>query len=813
MFAGTAFDATENFLSNCVPQINAPVTVHDEMPGVGVERVGQMAGKHRRKSGRSKKIAAIGVATATATALTVGVAPPPKDHAEQLAEGVDLMAAVNPWPAPDQIPDLTGGLGSAAYGFNQAIADVLIRAFVENLNLAALAQAAGLSPDAVLDTLLGGLLGQLPANLLDDIIGQVPIDVSGVVAALLAPLGQAAADLVGSIVAGALPNTLGGLLGLLGLDLSDVLNLSDLNVPGLNIVTAGAPFTLLKMLGADLGWVPGLPNSVANEINNSPYLDLEVGLTDVLGSLPLVGPTVLGLLNGLGITIPDLDVAEVRVSTVVGFGLGAFAAGMAYDQVLADLANQPGGGPTASEHPLLGSITVLPMILLRNPGRANGGLFARFYPLAGLFGIDTVTPETEVSGRGGVPLLNTGLRLGGANVIPVKVDGTVMFDPLSDFAAWPNPFSLANNLMAGVLPTYILRGLTLDTITEQLTSQLDDILDGVLTEPLAINLYLTIPSATLPLLEPLYLLSDVTSLLTLGMGSVNPFSMLANALAPALTSLVNLGYTDVVFNPQTGAYERTLTEAGVPTPFMSFPNVDWGQAVGVILNQLVQGFEKEFFSGNPTAGTPNVITNLLGLLTGGLTGGLGQLGNLGALVQSILEALNPLAATNPLALAEATDVPDPNARMVTMSTTEETDESTTATEDSAVPAEEVPVEAGGRAGRRGTEEVPVDEEVTEEEPVEEEQPAEEETDEEEAGAEEPADQDESTDQKDADEKDADEKVADKPTGPKHAKPDTDDDKPAAQEAAKQTTPKHAKPDDDSNAQDNDNTGSTEKAAA
>jgi hypothetical protein len=313
--------------------------------------------------------------------------------------------------------------------------------------------------------------------------------------------------------------------------------------------------------------------------------------------------------------------------------------------------------------------------------------------------------------------------------------------------------------------------------------------------------------------------------------------MLANALAPALTSLVNLGYTDAVFNPQTGAYERTLTDAGTPTGFFSFPDVDWGQAVGRILNQFVQGIQKEFFSGNPTAATPNVLTNLLGLLTGGL----GPLGNIGALIQGLLEGLNPLAATNPLALAEATDVPDPNARMVTMSTTEETDESTTATEESEVPAEEVPAEEVPAEEvpaeevpaeevpvdevpveelpaeevpveelpvvEEPTEEVPVDEEVTEEVPVDEE------VTEEDAGAEEPAGQDESTDQKDDDQKDADEKDADKPTGPKHAKPDTDDDKPAAQEPAKQTTPKHAKADDDSNDKDDDNTGSTEKAAA
>jgi hypothetical protein len=41
--------------------------------------------------------------------------------------------------------------------------------------------------------------------------------------------------------------------------------------------------------------------------------------------------------------------------------------------------------------PLLGSLTILPMLLLRNPCRANGGLFARAYPFFRMFGIDTVT--------------------------------------------------------------------------------------------------------------------------------------------------------------------------------------------------------------------------------------------------------------------------------------------------------------------------------------------------------------------------------------------------------------------------------------
>ncbi len=113
---------------------------------------------------------------------------------------------------------------------------------------------------------------------------------------------------------------------------------------------------------------------------------------------------------------------------VVGFGLGAFAAATAYEKVLADLENQPGGA-NSSEHPLLGSITVLPMILLFNPATPNGGALARMYPLFGLFGIDTVNPDTEVTSSGGIPILNTGLSLGGANLIPVLINAGIQYHP------------------------------------------------------------------------------------------------------------------------------------------------------------------------------------------------------------------------------------------------------------------------------------------------------------------------------------------------------------------------------------------------
>lgn len=790
-----------------------------------------MAGKHRKGRQSVAKFTALSAATATATALTIGIPAEPNRELDAelthrvMKADVDLTAAINDWPDPEQIPDLTGGLGRAAYDFGQLAGDFLLRAIVENFNLAALAQAAGADPQTVLDTLLGGVLGQLPASLLDDIIGNIPIDANGLLTGILSGLpiaGDQIAGLVAAIlgVLGPvtdLPDTLGELLGVVGIDLSDVLNLSDLNVPGLNIITAGPPFTLLKLLGVDLGWVPGFENSVANEVINSDYLPVEVSINDLLEGL-LPGPA-LALITAITGPLPDLNVVNVRVATVVGFGIGAFAAGMAYDQIVNNLTEQPGGGGPTAVDSVLGSITVLPMILLRNPGRANGGLFARFYPLARLLGIDTVTPETEVTSRGGIPLLETGLSLGGANLIPVKVDGTVQYDPLSDFAAWPNPFSLLNNLAAGILPTYILRGLTLDTIPDQLAAQLAELIpddyDGDFA--LRLNLYLTLKSATLPLLEPLYLASDVLNAVTFGAFPINPFNMIANALSPALTSLVNLGYTDVFFNPETGAYERTLEEAGDPTPFLSFPNVNWSQVPGVVFNQLVQGIQKEFFSGNPTPGTPNVLTNLFDFLNGGLLGGGLPLGDLSGLINNLLGNLlgnlgfpqSAVAAQQPNALMAANSVPDPNARSFTLSTSDELDgESVDNTGDSGQLQDGLNQDEqslGEEPGdeQLGDEEEIVDDELSdEEEIVDDELGDEEEVVDEEQGDEEGVD-DEDADDDQEDDLDAGDKQGedDEPTGPKHAKPDNGESV-----APSLNAPRHAKPDSPSDDGANDNDG-------
>lgn len=547
-----------------------------------------MAVKHRRQRRRVKRAATLGAATATVTALTVGVAPPAQAAAVQ--RDVRLQSGVQIFPPPDQIPDLTGGFGTQVYNQFQTVGAQVETAFVNNFNLLALLQAAGIDPTSAvtggLNDVLGGALGELPVNVED----------------------------------------------LLGIDLNDPLSSA-----GVNVITTGGLFTLIRLLGVDLGWVPSFPNSVADEINNTPYLDVSLDSIFKALGLPTSGlkfDSLKAALELLGITLPPLstNAADVRIPIVAGWGFGAFAAGAAYQQVVDDLPNQPGGANYTGTNPLLGSFTILPMILIDNPGRANGGILARAYPLFGLLGIDTVTPDTQVQSSGtsivsGIPIVGDiplfGLTPGGANLIPIKIDATAEYLPLSDFAAWPNPFTMANNVAAGLFPTYILRNQSLDTlgtvlvdqVVSQLGADITDYLDNPGDDPQLgpkLNIYITIPANSLPLLEPTYLAYDVVNLLT-GANLNNP---IGTALSPVLTSLVNLGYTDVSYNPTTGIYERSLDEADVPTAFGTLPaDVDWEQVPGHLVNNLVTGIQKAISDGLVSQ-TPvsNPIKTLLGLL-------------------------------------------------------------------------------------------------------------------------------------------------------------------------------------------------------
>ena len=171
------------------------------------------------------------------------------------------------------------------------------------------------------------------------------------------------------------------------------------------------------------------------------------------------------------------------------------------------------------------------------------------------------------------------------------------------------------------MPTYMLRGLTLDGLDDQILDLVDDAVDRALShDPLALNLYLTMHSKTLPLVEPVFLTADFLNLVGLSPLAQIPLR-LANALMPALRILTDIGYSNVVRNPD-GTYTRDFTNADVETPFMSFANINYGLAAVDAFNAFLGGVHKEFFSGNPTASGPNVLKNLLeALLAGDLLGG------------------------------------------------------------------------------------------------------------------------------------------------------------------------------------------------
>ncbi|TXI59497.1 AAA family ATPase [Mycolicibacterium mageritense] len=631
-----------------------------------------MAVKHRKSRARAKKIATLGAATATVTALTAGVAPLPVANAGAVQKDVDLQADFRPFPPPDQIPDLTGGLGTQVYNFGQDIGAQAMTAFVENFNLLALLQAVGIDPtEALTDALNQALGGAIGGSGLEDLT----VDLTPVLEQLGDELGIG--PLIGSILQlGVIPTDLplGDVIALLGVDLSNPLDITE--KAGIKLITSGGPFTLLRLLGVDLGWTPPFPNSVADEINSTPYLQLGmVGLLNALGVDTTAIDAIDALIKTYNLTHPSNklpllteipDAIQLRVPIVAGWGFGAFAAGAAYQQVVDDLPNQPGGANYTGTDPLLGSFTILPMILIDNPGRANGGILARFYPIFGLVGIDTVTPDTQVQsstdGEGplnGIQVL--GLTLGGANLIPIKIDATAEYLPLSDFAAWPNPFTMANNVAAGMFPTYILRNQTVDGILTDLVDQVGSQALADITDYLAypgddptkgpkLNIYYTLDAQSLPLLEPTYLAFDVINLLT-GANLNNP---IGTALSPALTTLVNIGYTDVrrVENPDgTVTYVRDFDDSDVPTAFGSFPELDWSKVPGDVATQLVQGVQKAvsdgFVNQNPVPGS-NVLATLLSLL--GVGNSLPLSGS-GLDLSSITDALNALSGGLPSPLS------------------------------------------------------------------------------------------------------------------------------------------------------------------
>ncbi|MGK2879939.1 MAG: hypothetical protein ACSLE6_03790 [Mycobacterium sp.] len=539
-----------------------------------------MAGKHRRRTGKAKKVALMGAATATATAMTMGMAPTPQVNA---AVSIDIP---NPNDPNDPLASIQLPVGVYTTGLPLRLLDLIGQGLTPDdlpIDVTAIEFLTALNPQAFYNAVNGTPFG-----------AEVSVD---------NPLG------------GVLPPVvLNPLLHLLSELALEQLNL-DIAFDGDNI-NLGVGLPLRAIVITSFGFASYTTMDTYRKLAESTL----TGLPPATGYDPV---EQAGDFEPVVVDLADLGLGDL------GGILELLGIDVSQDIASVDLPSIP-------------NITVLLLALIRDPGRPNGGIGARFAPLFGLFGVDTVTPDvapvwpdgfelTEpitVGGDCGALLCVGTTWNGGAALIPLHVNVGWEYDPVSDFPATANPFSIVNSLMAGAFPTYILRAPEVDRLLGQVAGEVVVDLLAALNPTAtdediedALNIYLTLGSGALPMLEPQRLLVDVINLFT-GLGLGTPIS---DAVEPALKILVNIGYTDVLTPadiatgdyPGYEAWDRYLgdDDMATPTPFLSHTLTpqEYLQVPGAVIDALIDGFtdtfDEDFTLFDPARN--NALTNLL----------------------------------------------------------------------------------------------------------------------------------------------------------------------------------------------------------
>ena len=397
----------------------------------------------------------------------------------------------------------------------------------------------------------------------------------------------------------------------------------------LNAVTTGPLFRIAEALGVDSVEInTGVSALDPLTIHLGYTASDPVNLADKINAFPFGGYTILA-----PYTLVRQPGGSLGSALLGASGMSAYQATLAYEALLSSAAGHTLPGYT----PLVGpgllrfsdgtscssgtglnpcragtNETNLALILANSPTTPNGGLYARFGPILNLFGINPLTPGgTSVSsttpatqGSGGTITLNSatvGIALG--------------YNALSDFPATLNPFSIANSLLATVLPTNLLGGGQIEG------KSLDDIyasLGFLAALGTPSTSYTTFVPNDLPILEPLRLPSRIINAIAGALGlKLNLGTPLADALQPAVKILVNTGYTDVITpdklndcatgcgvggTPKTyadlgyTAYDRSFLTSGDYTPFLSQAPLtpqEWLQVPGDVVKALIGGFTDE----------------------------------------------------------------------------------------------------------------------------------------------------------------------------------------------------------------------------
>lgn len=267
--------------------------------------------------------------------------------------------------------------------------------------------------------------------------------------------------------------------------------------------------------------------------------------------------------------------APYRHASVISYGHGSYAT----TQAMQALRSSAAGQTWAGHHELPPGTNVFGAILLRNPGRPNGGPLARVAPVASLFGVDTVTPPSDLDPLEPIPDLGPDVRLATS-----FIDVGRQYDAFADFPATANPVAIANSVAGGVfLRDYSSAwpvNLNVDDPMPDGTAYLAPAPDR--------TVYYTQYTPQLPLLEPPRLVARAISDVT-GLPVGTP---LVDRVEPAATIVVNVGYTDVQTPSRGGTYNRTLDQMHVPTPFMSRSPLtprEWARVPGDVVKALVDG--------------------------------------------------------------------------------------------------------------------------------------------------------------------------------------------------------------------------------
>ncbi|WP_458318610.1 hypothetical protein [Mycolicibacterium brisbanense] len=283
-----------------------------------------MAVKHRKSKQRTTKIATIGAATATVTALTVGVAQPAEANAAVVSRDVALSAATGPnytqiiTDSSDSLNNIlfaAGNFGGAAAGAWDPIASAFPAGLLPTFN-AGTTQQDLLTTKGLLNALaiaLGALTTPPDVSTIPGISTSDAADINTALQVALAPLGLLATP-IGALGTGAIGLVNTALTGLNGLGvLGGVPTLGDL-IPGLQITDTSYQssynWALLGLSGQTtvnnlFAQIPGLTGSslVANILG---------GLT--VGGQPLANDPVTKLLVD-GILSP-LDIIKTPSLTV-----------------------------------------------------------------------------------------------------------------------------------------------------------------------------------------------------------------------------------------------------------------------------------------------------------------------------------------------------------------------------------------------------------------------------------------------------------------------------------------------------------------